>query len=673
MTAVVLLVCSFVGVGAVLAQEAFSTDSLEIRFVDVGQGDAAVYRGTCGEIGVIDVASGGAESVAEEIRSMGGETVKWLSASHYDADHIGGIVQLADEFAIETVYDRGGGREAKDKPTYHRYYDWAEGTGNHTGVEIGSTFSLCSGEDEVVFEVVSVGTDGTAAAGVAVRDENDRSVCLVIRFRFFREFTCGDASGRSRGNQRDIETAMGPIVGLVDLLKVSHHGSKSSSNAAFVRALCPSVSVISVGKNGYGHPDGQVRDRLRDCGGVYQTEDDRGNRRAGTIVVTTDGNDTMLVTTERDSVGQEYELLGATSESGEGEGRVPVSADMAPDAAVILVCLAYGIGVWLLQLHRVVPPRDWLLQRISDLRTRANTEDWKDPAEVAKNLEGLRRWIDKPWFLVPTSRVQAGWRQVHSIEDAHVIELPEAAVDEQLETMRIRLDAISSDEAKSLKKRIDSALREHDDGSKEPTLPQKRALLQQASILRHNDRDSDHEDLASLLAKGVWLTILSLALIVALAILFGRESFFLMGTAGALVSRLTRVLRQRPKANDYGAGWSTLILSPAAGALAGWLGVLLVVALAGDPLNVLDDRFGELWDDPTDVLGLVTAFVFGFSERLFDRLLETTTTQFGKTLPKEPADKDEDERTGSSPRSPRRARPQPARPTPRDAPGSDTS
>ena len=303
-----------------------------------------------------------------------------------------------------------------------------------------------------------------------------------------------------------------------------------------------------------------------------------------------------------------------------------MKTDLVCGVAVLSVCVSYGAATSLLWLYQVATPRDWLLERLKDLHVRIDTEQpWAAGRGAQRNLALLRTSIAKPWVLVPTSRVQAGWRHVHSLEDAHVLELPEHVVDEGLAMARTRLDGLSNPVAQGLVKSINEA--------KGKSLDRKRAVLRNAEIFRHDRNDTTYEDLAGLLAKAVWLTLGALALVVTLAFLFDRESYFLLGAAGALISRLTRVLERRPSASDYGAAFSTLILSPAAGALAGWVGVLTAVVLADDPFNVLDDRFNELWDDATEPLGLFVAFVFGFSERLFNRLLGVAEGQIGRQLP----------------------------------------
>jgi hypothetical protein len=59
--------------------------------------------------------------------------------------------------------------------------------------------------------------------------------------------------------------------------------------------------------------------------------------------------------------------------------------------------------------------------------------------------------------------------------------------------------------------------------------------------------------------------------------------------------------------------------------------------LAGDPFNVLSDNFDHLWDDATDPLALLIAFIFGFSERLFNQVLSLAESQVGGVLPVEKA------------------------------------
>jgi len=312
---------------------------------------------------------------------------------------------------------------------------------------------------------------------------------------------------------------------------------------------------------------------------------------------------------------------------------VAMDTNLVATYIVLLICLGYGVAAWLVQMYRVVPPRSWLRQRIWSLQARIETEGWKIGKAGQDELEKVAATINRFWMFVPVSTVQSGWRNVHGLEDDHELEVDPSMVDERLRTAAMRLKGIPGDEAESYIKRINGALT----ANNPPAHQEKVALLQDAEIFRHNVSDTNYENLANLLSKAVWLTWVALAIIVALAALFDRESFFLLGAAGGLISRLTRVLRRRPSAADYGAEWSPLILSPAGGALFGWIGVALATALATDPFNVLGDALAKPWHDPSAPLGLALAFVFGFSERLFDRLLGVVQKQVGSALPEDKA------------------------------------
>jgi hypothetical protein len=278
-------------------------------------------------------------------------------------------------------------------------------------------------------------------------------------------------------------------------------------------------------------------------------------------------------------------------------------------------------------------PRDWLQERIWYLIALIDSERWPKAAADKIALQQVQTKIARSWLRLPLSSVQAGWRNVHGFEDQHILELSAERVDAQLRTAQTRLATGHGTEGAVYVERIKTAL---DPKSPLPN-PAKVALLREAEIFRHNRSDSKYEDLANLLGKAVWLTVIALAIAVGLAVFFDRESFLLLGAAGGLISRLTRVLQRRPTASDYGAEWSTLILSPVAGALAGWIGVAITAALAKEPFSILTDKFAKPWDDATLPLGLLVAFVFGFSERLFNRLLDVAQTQVGGQLPQENA------------------------------------
>lgn len=280
--------------------------------VAVRQGDAAVVQGPCGELGLIDTNQFRSAEVLAVLDGLGSRALKWIAVGHYDADHLGGIVDVATApgASVETVYDRGGGADERDTQTYAEYFDWVtSGATTRDPVQIGDLFSLCEGQQAVTFNVVSVGTDGTAAGGVAVSEENDKGVCLGIEFGAFDAATCGDINGTDEGSRTDVESAVASTIGRVEFAKINHHGSSFSSNTAYVNTLAPQAAVVSTGANGFGHPDPGVLARWDAHADVYQTQDDANDPVDGNVTVTTDGNASFTVTTSASGVNETYPLV----------------------------------------------------------------------------------------------------------------------------------------------------------------------------------------------------------------------------------------------------------------------------------------------------------------------------------------------------------------------------
>lgn len=247
---------------------------LEVVFVAVRQGDAAIYQGACGDVGVIDVNRFRAGDVLTALDTYASRDLKWIASSGYDADHLGGIVDLATTAGVSvgTFFDRGGDRTVKDTATYRTYYDYVTGLRDRAPVDIGDTFTLCTGADQVTFTVISQGTDGTAIGGIPVTEENDRGLCLHVEYGDFDLATCGDINGTDAGGRTNIETPAAAAIGDVEVVNINHHGSSYSSNQTWVNTLDAEVAVVSVGENGFGHPSSTVMARWQASGALtFQT------------------------------------------------------------------------------------------------------------------------------------------------------------------------------------------------------------------------------------------------------------------------------------------------------------------------------------------------------------------------------------------------------------------
>lgn len=283
-------------------------ETMRIVFIDVGQGDATLVVSPEGKAVLIDAGPDGAGTgaVLPAMNRAGVGELEAIIVTHYHADHVGGVAQVmhgkdtiagtADDIVPKKgIYDRGG--------SYEEYsYEWS----TYSAATQGMRHTLYPG-DVITFGEVSltvVAVHGELSDGTTVpneyHDENAASIALVIEYGAFRMFVGGDLTGGGGTppyETPDVETAVGNLVGDVDVLQVNHHGSTTSTNQAFLDHLSPEIAIISCGDdNDYFHPHASVIDRLLSADvAVYQTQRCWTDPAAdvtiahGDIVLTTDG------------------------------------------------------------------------------------------------------------------------------------------------------------------------------------------------------------------------------------------------------------------------------------------------------------------------------------------------------------------------------------------------
>lgn len=260
--------------------DASGTRAVRIVAIDVGQGDATLIVSPEREAILIDAGptEGGGHAVIETLREEGVTELKSVIATHHHEDHTGGIDEVG------------------------KYITPTEGVRNREDVSPGDVVEL----GDIIVDVVAAGgrlEDGTIVS-LEPFDENAASLAFVISYAGTRFFVGGDITGGG-GNAPyttiDVETLLAPLVGDIDILRVSHHGSHTSTNANFLAATTPEVAIISVGDgNDYFHPHASVIDRLLDAGiEVYQTErgwttDPRVHVANGNIVIEINQNGYVL-------------------------------------------------------------------------------------------------------------------------------------------------------------------------------------------------------------------------------------------------------------------------------------------------------------------------------------------------------------------------------------------
>lgn len=202
------------------------------------------------------------------------------------------------------------------------------------------------------------------------------------------------------------------------------------------------------------------------------------------------------------------------------------------------------------------------------------------------------------------------------------------AIDARLLTLQQELSSLGTPAAARFLDTLKSAISSCKAHSNTASLKQ---LLIQGLTFLHDSSDTGFAELTSWQNKSFWLTAVGLLLMVGLALFIGHWVIFLAGAAGGFLGRLMRQLKRADVPSDYGASWSTLFLSPVSGGLAGWFGITLIVLLSNDKFGLLAGPLRNIdWSTDSEAPTLAIAFLFGFSERLFEKIvgeLETGITK----------------------------------------------
>jgi beta-lactamase superfamily II metal-dependent hydrolase len=268
LTAILFLQCSGLIAAGSAASPPFAQTSLavsdtglRIHIIRVGQGDATLLVTASGGTMLIDAGPqsasncAGANGIVTYLTSVGLTHLDYFVASHYDADHIGCADEVLARWPVRVAVIDRGPTAPPTTQTYQAFVAAAQAV-RQTAVA-GQVITLAGGTAEL--QVVAVNGNGRS---LSASNQNDRGVVLRLRHGRFDALFGGDVSA-------SIESDIATAVGKVEVYKVHHHGSRTSSSRSFLESLRPKVATLSLGSpNAPGHPDQDVLDSLRSVGAV---------------------------------------------------------------------------------------------------------------------------------------------------------------------------------------------------------------------------------------------------------------------------------------------------------------------------------------------------------------------------------------------------------------------
>ncbi len=243
------------------------TGELKVHFINVGQADSILIQQNDKTM-LIDAGNNNDEKViGDYLKSQGVSYIDYLIGTHPHEDHIGAMDYVINSFKVGKIY------MPKKTTTTKTYKDVITAISNKnlkiTVPKVGESFKL----GEATVTILSPAKE--------YENINDNSIVLKVQYGSNTFLFTGDAEATA---EMDMVKAKMNLT--ADVLKLGHHGSKTSSVPNFLNVVKPTYAVMSVGKNNnYGHPDASVMDRLKTSNiKLYRTDEQ------GTIVAISDGN-----------------------------------------------------------------------------------------------------------------------------------------------------------------------------------------------------------------------------------------------------------------------------------------------------------------------------------------------------------------------------------------------
>ena len=228
-------------------------NALTIKYMNIGQGDATLIITPDGSKTLID--AGANHIVAQEtdkLLSVVSRNIDTLLLTHPDLDHVGGVKTVLNRFSPKNLV-------ISTENTYEKYEVYAEKINNTQDIKIG----------KVILEIL-------APSKGQFGNSNHNAIVSQIKYGNFKFIFMADVDIEIERNL--VSQGYFKENDYINILKVGHHGSDTSSSEIFLKAIKPKYCIISVGKdNKYGHPKQMVLDRLtKYCGEIYRTDEDGG-------------------------------------------------------------------------------------------------------------------------------------------------------------------------------------------------------------------------------------------------------------------------------------------------------------------------------------------------------------------------------------------------------------
>lgn len=242
-----------------------TSTNVTIKFIDVGQGEAILIALPEKTVLIDAGPTGSAPKIAQVLQELGRNKIDYLVATHPDEDHIGSMADVISNTQIGTIY---APNKTNNTATYRKFLTAIQN--NNLQITLAEAGTIIDQTDDYKLEILWPKKDANFP------ETNDYSIIIKLTVGNKTFLFTGDAPTNAILNSNP---------GHIDVLKLSHHGSRTGTTEQLVRKLSPTYAILSYAvDNPYGHPMQSVLNALR-----KHSVEVWGTGANGTITITCDG------------------------------------------------------------------------------------------------------------------------------------------------------------------------------------------------------------------------------------------------------------------------------------------------------------------------------------------------------------------------------------------------
>ena len=259
---------------SVYTRQSTNNNLLKVAFLDVGQGDAIYVEAPNGKQMLFDAGPGPLvlQKLAE-VMPFGDRSIDMIVITNPDKDHIGGFIDVLENYDVDLVLEPG---TKKDTLVYKNLEQEIVNQGIKKEIARRGMIINLDTTKNIHFNILFPDRD------VSNFDVNDGSIVGKLVYGSQSYMLTGDST---KYTELLIKNNEDPLTLTASVLKLGHHGSRTSTSVLWLEQVKPELAIISAGKNNsYGHPHKDILDRLNSFNIPYL-----GTYQKGTIILKTDG------------------------------------------------------------------------------------------------------------------------------------------------------------------------------------------------------------------------------------------------------------------------------------------------------------------------------------------------------------------------------------------------